>query len=115
MNLYDKLYYSIYVLLRSFGNYGISGRSRLLFSLLIVFNIITILILISNENILNFMASFWGIIILSLPIMIFNDIYLTKRNTLEYFSKINNDSRKKYKLIGSIYALISIVCLYIVI
>lgn len=114
VNYYDRLYYSVYLLLNCFGKFDLFDKSKVFFSLLIILNILSVSLKIIDNKLFSTLNNFWGIILMTLPVILFNDIYFRKRKILLRFSDIKNKKKKIYKIVGITYIFTTIIFLILV-
>jgi hypothetical protein len=116
INYYDKLYFLLYSLLALAGKYDVAFKAMMLFSAMIFIHVITIVFVIYERSDIVWLASYLGVIIMGLPILIFNYFYFVYKKRYQKISdKLRVRAKTNVVLGGVIYLIVSIVLLLIVI
>lgn len=115
-NYYDKLYFLLYSLLSKIGKYDLGFKAMMLFSAMIFAHVITAVFLIYEKSDLEWLASYPGVIILSLPILIFNYFYFVYNQRYDKISERLRIESSKLPVLGGIcYIAITIFLLLMVV
>lgn len=114
INFYGKIYFLFYSLLSRLGKYDLGFKAMMLFSAIIFINVLTMIYLIFDKSKMEWLATYFGVIVVCLPLLIFNYFYFVQNHRYE---KISNKikSGKFQKIIGGtgmFYIVISVVLLF---
>lgn len=116
-NLYDKLYFLLYSLLSKMGKYDLGFKAMMLFSAMIFAHVITIAFLIYEKSDLEWLASYLGVMIVGLPILVFNYFYFVYNHRyIKVSERLQIESSRSSVLGGISYIIITAIpLLYVVI
>lgn len=115
-NYYDKLYFQLYSLLSKFGKYDLGFKAMMLFSAMIFAHIITIVFLIYEKSDLEWLASFLGVVIIGIPILVFNYFYFVYNQRYEMISELTQKKSASKLVLGGIsYIVVTVVLLLMVV
>ena len=115
-NLYDKLYFLLYSLLSKIGKYDIGFKAMMLFSAMLFAHVITVVFLIYDKSDLDWLASYLGVIIVGLPILVFNYFYFVYKHWDDKISETLQTKSSRLPALGGIgYIVITVVLLLLVV
>jgi hypothetical protein len=117
INLYDKLYFLFYSLLSKVGKYDLGFKAMMLFSAIIFANVLTVIYLIYDKSNLEWLATYFGVIVVCLPILIFNYFYFVYNHRYKKISEIMGSGKYANIIIpsGISIIIITVVLLLLVI
>lgn len=116
-NYYDKLYFQLYSLLSKFGNYDLGFKAMMLFSAMIFAHVLTVVFLIYEKSEIEWLVSYLGVIIVGLPILIFNYFYFVHDHRYDKISEMIQKKSGRTRtpvLAGISYIVITVFLLLIV-
>ena len=98
------------------GKYDLGFKTMMLFSAMIFAHVITIIFLIFEKSDLDWLASYLGVIIVGLPILVFNYFYFVFNHRDDKISESLHAKSSRLPVLGGIgYIIITVVFLLFVI